>query len=126
MSSDHYYRLILLPVLIAGAGVIASLIGVIVVASLKAKDARKALGFGNVFTGILVLASTALVIGLYAPDYKFKDEFIVNPDFVSRWRIFLAIASGLIAGLIISKLSEYFTSTDYSPTRKLAQKHKLV
>jgi len=122
MSSDHYYRLILLPVLIAGAGVIASLIGVIVVATLRAKDARKALGFGNVFTGILVLASTALVIGLYAPDYKFKDEFIVNPDFVSRWRIFLAIASGLIAGLIISKLSEYFTSTDYSPTRKLAQK----
>ncbi|MDI3524511.1 sodium-translocating pyrophosphatase [Kosmotoga sp.] len=124
MSPEQYYGLILLPILIAGVGVLSSLVGVLVVANMKAKDARKALGFGNVFTGILVLASTAIVIGIAAPDYAFKDTFILNPEFVSRWRLFLAIASGLIAGLIISKLSEYYTSYDYKPTQDLAEKTK--
>lgn len=64
------------------------------------------------------------MIGIAAPDYAFKDTFILNPEFVSRWRLFLAIASGLIAGLIISKLSEYYTSYDYKPTQDLAEKTK--
>ena len=62
-------------VLIAGAGVLSSLIGVLVVANLKSKDARKSLSFGNLFTGGLVLASVAIVIGIAAPDYPFKDAF---------------------------------------------------
>ncbi|HAA85505.1 MAG TPA: sodium-translocating pyrophosphatase [Kosmotogaceae bacterium] len=122
MTSEQYYGLILLPVMIAGAGVVSSLIGVLVVAKMKAKDARKALGFGNIFTGILVLASVALIVWLIAPDYGFQDQFLLSPGFVSKWRLFIAVACGLIAGLVISKTSEYYTSDDYGPTRKLAKK----
>ena len=122
MTSAQYYGLILLPVMIAGAGVISSLIGVLVVAKMKAKDARKALGFGNIFTGILVLASVALIVWLVAPDYKFQDQFLLSSGFVSKWRLFIAVACGLIAGLVISKTSEYYTSDDYGPTRRLAKK----
>ena len=122
MTSAQYYGLILLPVMIAGAGVISSLIGVLVVAKMKAKDARKALGFGNIFTGILVLASVALIVWLIAPDYKFQDQFLLSSGFVSKWRLFIAVACGLIAGLVISKTSEYYTSDDYGPTRRLAKK----
>ncbi len=122
MTSAQYYGLILLPVMIAGAGVVASLIGVLTVAKMKAKDARRALGFGNVFTGILVLASVALIVWLIAPEYQFKDTFLLSPEFVSKWRLFIAVACGLIAGLIISKTSEYYTSDDYGPTRRLAKK----
>ncbi|PZC52467.1 MULTISPECIES: sodium-translocating pyrophosphatase [unclassified Mesotoga] len=121
MTEAQYYGLIILPVLIAGAGVLASLIGVLVVANMKTKDAQKSLSFGNLFTGALVLGFVAIVIGIAAPDYPFKDTFIINPEFVSRWRLFFAIASGLIAGIIISKLSEYYTSDHYKPTRKLAK-----
>ena len=122
MTSEQYYGLILLPVMIAGAGVVSSLIGVLVVAKMKAKDARKALGFGNIFTGILVLASVALIVWLIAPDYGFQDQFLLSSGFVSKWRLFIAVACGLIAGLVISKTSEYYTSDDYGPTRKLAKK----
>lgn len=121
MTETQYYGLIFLPVLIAAVGVLSSLVGVLVVANMKTKDAQKSLSFGNFFTGALVLASVAVVIGIAAPDYPFKDTFIINPEFVSKWRLFFAIASGLIAGIIISKLSEYYTSDSYNPTRKLAK-----
>ncbi|HCO69974.1 MAG TPA: sodium-translocating pyrophosphatase, partial [Mesotoga infera] len=87
MTEAQYYGLIILPVLIAGAGVLASLIGVLVVANMKTKDAQKSLSFGNLFTGALVLGFVAIVIGIAAPDYPFKDTFIINPEFVSRWRL---------------------------------------
>ncbi|MFO7881660.1 MAG: sodium-translocating pyrophosphatase [Kosmotogaceae bacterium] len=123
MSKDQYYGLILLPVLIAAVGAISSMIGVMFVGFRKSDNARKSLAFGNIFTGALVLISTAIVIGLVAPDnYKFKDAFIMNPEFTSKWRFFLAIACGLIAGIIISKLAEYYTSDDYKPTRRLAER----
>jgi K(+)-stimulated pyrophosphate-energized sodium pump len=121
MTETQYYGLILLPVLIAGVGVLASLVGVLVVANMKTKDAQKSLSFGNFFTGGLVLVSVAVVIGIAAPDYPFKDSFIIGPGFVSKWRLFFAIASGLVAGIIISKLSEYYTSDQYKPTKKLAR-----
>ncbi|MDK2951603.1 MAG: K(+)-stimulated pyrophosphate-energized sodium pump [Kosmotogales bacterium] len=124
MTESQFTGLILVPVLIAAAGVFASIIGIFFVAYMKTKDASKALGNGNLITGGLVLALTAIIIGVAAPDYHFNDTFILNPEFVSRWRIFFAIAFGLIAGIIISRLSEYYTSDKYGPTKKLAKKTK--
>ncbi len=56
MTEAQYYGLIILPVLIAAAGVLSSLIGVLVVANMKTKDAQKSLSFGNLFTGLLFWA----------------------------------------------------------------------
>ena len=33
--------------------------------------------------------------------------------------------SGLVVGLIISRMTEYYTSGDYSPVKKVAKNHKL-
>ncbi|HDM70872.1 MAG TPA: sodium-translocating pyrophosphatase, partial [Thermotogales bacterium] len=57
-------------------------------------------------------------------DYVFKDKFILFQGVGSRWRPFWAIVSGLLAGIIISKLSEYYTSDDYKPVKTLAEKTK--
>lgn len=124
MTQSQYESLIMLPILLAAGGIVASMIGVITVRLRKAKDARKALSFGNLFTGILVIIIMTFTIYFVNLDYQFKDKFLLFPGVVSRWRPLWAIISGLIAGIIISRLSEYYTSDDYKPVKTLAEKTK--
>ena len=55
--------------------------------------------------GILVLAGTAgaiMILGL-------------------QWQLFWVVLVGLVAGQLIGTASEYYTSYEYSPTKKLAE-----
>jgi len=124
MTKEQYTAMITLPIALAASGIVASMIGVITVRLRKTKDARKSLSFGNVFTGILVMLFTIVIVNVIKVDYVFKDKFILFQGVGSRWRPFWAIVSGLLAGIIISKLSEYYTSDDYKPVKTLAEKTK--
>ena len=124
MTEAQYKDLIYLPILLAAGGIIASMIGVIVVRLKKTHNAAKALSFGNLFTGVLVVVIMAFTVYFVNLNYQFKDKFILFPDVVSRWRPFWAIVSGLVAGIIISRLSEYYTSDEYKPVKVLAEKTK--
>jgi len=122
LTSSQYLTLLTLPLLLASVGVIASIIGVIIVKTRKAKDAQKALSLGNVVTAILVLLFTFVVVLLLRENYQFKFTGVLFGDLHLRWRLLIAIASGLIAGVLISRFSEYYTSYDYKPVKVLAEK----
>ena len=97
-----------LPLLLAGAGILASIIGTFVVRSGEQADFGQLLWAlrRGIFVASGLLAIFALVIVL-----------VMDLDF--RW--FWAIISGLVAGIVIGLATEYYTSYDYTPTKIIAE-----
>ena len=98
------------PMIIAGIGVILSILGIYLVrtkegASMKQLMGSLNFGINGSAVGIAVLSLPVL---LYL-------------DFPNKWQIWGAIVTGLVAGLIIGKVTEIFTSHDYAPTRAIAK-----
>ena len=105
--SDNAMSAMSVPLLLAALGIIASIIGTFLVRTGENTDQKfllKALSRGTNFSailiGILAFPITYFILG----DYKF----------------YFAVLAGLIAGVLIGKATEYFTSDTYKPTKNLA------
>ena len=106
------FHAVILPMVIAGIGIIASIVGIFLVKTREGasqKDLLKSLGFGVRVSSILI------VIGSFAAVY------FLLPDNLG---IFGSIVTGLIVGIIVGKSVEYYTSADYGPTREVAENTK--
>lgn len=96
--------LVNLPLLIAGIGIISSIIGRWFVRTKEEKNIHNAMN-----KGIFVAAIMFAVLSYTAIAYITED---IN--------IFYATLSGLIAGIFIGLITEYFTSHKYRPTQTIA------
>ena len=109
---------VVLPMLIAGIGIILSIIGIFLVRTKEdasQKNLLKALGFGVNTSSILILIISAIIVNVLL-----KGNGIVNP-----WGVWGSIVAGLISGILIGKSTEYYTSADFKPTKGIA-KHSLT
>ncbi len=105
-------RGVLLPMVIAGAGVLASIIGIFMVKSKEKatqKELLKALNRGISFSAVLILVLASIL------------TFIILPENIG---IIGSIISGLVAGIIIGKSTEYYTSDEFAPTKGIAEAAK--
>ncbi len=116
---------ILLPMAIAGAGIIISIIGTFLVkiSSNDAKEAevQKALNIGNWTSIVLVgLASFGLVTWMLPEtmQMEFYGEGLQN---ISAYRVFYATLVGLIVGGAISSFTEYYTGLGKKPILNIVQ-----
>jgi K(+)-stimulated pyrophosphate-energized sodium pump len=117
---------IILPMLIAGLGIVFSLIGFWFV---KVKDeganenkVQAALNKGNWGSIILTLIAAYFVIDWMLPDtmqMKFFGEGIVD---ISSIRVFGAVCVGMFVGGVISFITEFYTGMNGKPVRGLVQK----
>lgn len=98
----------LLPLAIAGAGIIASIIGSFVVKTNKDHKIHPALRNGLILSSVLVVIAT----------------FFLTKYFTGGLGVFYATIAGLAAGIIIGLLTEYYTSADYNPVKKIAEASK--
>jgi K(+)-stimulated pyrophosphate-energized sodium pump len=103
--------LIFLPMYVASAGVIASILGVAFVRVIGRSNPQSALMGGTYVSAVLTaLASFFIINGLGI-------EFAGYSKLGPLW----AILAGLISGIFVGLTSEYFTSAKYHPVRALAQ-----
>ena len=106
-----------LPILIAGMGIVASILGTFIVRS--GENAT----FGQLLwalrRGIFASAMMVLAFALGAI-YWLDLDGLIGPT-VSGFDIFWAIAAGLGAGVIIGVTTEFYTSYDYGPTKRVAE-----
>ena len=98
---------ILLPLALSATGIISSIIGVFFVRTKKESGIHTALKMG------LWGASAIMVVASY-----FITRYLL-PD--TYFNVFIAMISGLVAGIIVGLLTEYYTSGDYKPVKKLAE-----
>ncbi len=102
VATENY---VILPMLVAAVGVIASLLGTRFVKT-DSDDPAKALERGLMMSSIFTLAGVALLIVLLTE---------------GAWGIFAAVAAGVLAGLIIGKITEYYTSDKFGPVKHIAE-----
>jgi K(+)-stimulated pyrophosphate-energized sodium pump len=92
------------PMLLCAAGIAAALLGTLFVRVREGGNPQNALNRGLYVTGILMIAST-----FFLTKWMFGDI-----------TLFWAVAAGVSCGVIIGRITEMYTSSDYSPTREIA------
>lgn len=108
-------NLVLLPLLLAGIGIISSIIGTFFVRTKESGDPQKALNTGTFGAGILmVIASYFVITGMV------QNTVTLSSKLVSGLDIFWATIAGLIAGITVGLLTEYYTSESRKPARNIA------
>ncbi len=96
---------VLLPLLVASVGIIASVIAFFFV---RAKEGAR---LGAVLErGITVSALIVLVV-----------SFFITREVLGDLGPFWAVVAGLLAGVVIGKVTEYYTSGDYRPVKNIAR-----
>jgi len=117
IGADLTGKLILFPLIFASTGLISSLIGIASLLSKKASDhPHKELNMSTWISAILTITINGVITWFF-----FKDTNLAaigfNAGALSPW---LAAALGIISGIVIGQLAEYFTSYDYKPTQNVS------
>ncbi len=103
------------PVVARAIGVLASIVGVYAVkATDKDKSAMAPINRGFLTAGVLTIIGTGMVAFTYVGD---KAPGGGHEGF----KVFAAVVSGLVLAQIVSRLTEYFTSTETAPVRDIAE-----
>ena len=106
------------PLAARAIGVVASIAGVFAV---RAKDgetnALKPINRGFLTAGIITVIGTFLIATLYVGNDKLEKTGFSN----TGWRVFGAVLVGLILAQVLSRLTEYFTGTEYGPVQEIAE-----
>ena len=98
------------PMIIAGIGVILSILGIYMVRTKEGATMKQLMGSLNL--GINGSAVGIAIVSL---------PVLIYLGLPNMWQIWGSIIAGLVAGLIIGKVTEIFTSHDYAPTRAIAK-----
>jgi len=103
--------LAILPLAVAGVGIVASAIGTFFVAARDEHGLHNALFRGLVVASVLVIA---------AAWWLTNKTFSFTGDF-SGMNIFWAIVAGLVVGVLIGKVTEYYTAKEAKPAQYIAK-----
>lgn len=106
-TSTLGYGGILLPLIIAAGGILASLIGTFFVRTDEKSNPLKALNTGTIVSSVLLI-----IIAYFAVKYLMPAD---------KSGLFWALIGGLIAGTIIGFVTQYYTDAEYKPTQGIAK-----
>ena len=117
---------ILLPMAIAGVGIIISAIGTMLV-KINSNDAKEdqvmgALNKGNWVSIALVALSCYLLVDYMLPETMQMEFFGEGKQDISSMRVFFATLVGLFVGGVISSITEYYTGLGKKPILEIVQK----
>ncbi len=117
---------ILLPMAIAGFGILFSIIGTMLVkiSSDDAKEAQvqKALNIGNWVSIVLTLVACYFLVQYMLPATMKMEFYGEGLKDISSMRVFYATIVGLIVGGAISSVTEYYTGLGTKPVLAIVQK----
>ncbi|WP_430897262.1 MULTISPECIES: sodium-translocating pyrophosphatase [unclassified Paraflavitalea] len=120
-STDNFggFAPILLPMLIAGVGILFSIIGTFFVrisdnAGISTDNVQKALNMGN--WGSIVLTAIASVGLVY---YILPETMVLRGTEFTKWGVLGAIAVGLVVGTLMSIITEYYTAMGKRPVMSI-------
>ena len=95
----------LFPLILSGIGIIASIIGIMMVRGKDGSNPANALNMGTYISGAIVIVAT----------------IILSKTMLGSFNYAIAIIAGLIVGMAIGKITEIYTSGDYKSVKKIAE-----
>ncbi len=104
-----------LPFYIAAIGILASIIGIFIIKLFGSSNPQGSLLMGMNTSAVLAIAGSGVAVYLMGSTWTVEGtEYSV----LSPW---YATILGIVSGIIIGFVSEYYTSSDYKPVKKLAE-----
>lgn len=117
VSEDHFGGIapILLPMLIAGLGLIFSIVGASFVSIKKETDSvQSALNLGNWMSIVLTAIAT-----FFAVKWLLPETMSIRGVAFTKTDVFLSIAVGLVVGTLMSIITEYYTAMGKRPVMSI-------
>ncbi|MFK7773504.1 MAG: sodium-translocating pyrophosphatase [Saprospiraceae bacterium] len=105
---------VLLPLVLAGTGILTSILGTFLVKVKDGGDPHKALNLGEFSSAGLMLILTFFIIQWMLPE---SWEVAGDPTAYTSMGVFYAVIIGLVSGLAIGKITEYYTGTGTKPVQ---------
>lgn len=121
VALDTLERLVYYPVVFAAIGLIASIIGIAYVLVKK--------GSNNPHRDLNIATWTAagltIAVGAAVTYFMFDGVSLANTGFeIGLWSPWIAAAIGVVSGVVIGMIAEYYTSYDFKPTKGIAEASK--
>ena len=107
---------VILPLFIAATGIIMSIIGTFFVRVKEGGSPHRALNTGEFLSAFFVLVATYFLIDFFLPS-----SWVFDGKEYTSVGVFFATISGLIAGLCVGKVTEYYTATGKSPVLSIVR-----
>ena len=109
-------NLVMLPLALAGIGIIVSIVGTFLVRTKEGGNPQNALNIGTFGAGALMIIVSYFIINYFVPDVvELSGMKVTGLD------IFFSTIVGLIAGTMVGLLTEYYTSEARKPSRTVAK-----
>jgi K(+)-stimulated pyrophosphate-energized sodium pump len=115
-AAAGYSNLVMLPLVLAGAGILVSIIGTFFVRTKDGGNPQTALNIG-----VFGAAGIMVVVSYFVITYLAPGTATLSGIVVSSYDIFYATITGLLAGTIVGLLTEYYTSESRKPSRVIAK-----
>ena len=107
---------VLLPLVLAAAGIVMSIIGTFFVRVKDGGSPHKALNTGEFGSAFLMLIASFFLIDAMLPE-----TWMEGGNSYTSIGVFYATLSGLVAGLLIGKITEYYTGTGTKPVKGIVR-----
>ncbi|MGB3530503.1 MAG: sodium-translocating pyrophosphatase [Saprospiraceae bacterium] len=115
-SSNEFNGLnaVLLPLVLSGVGILTSILGTFFVKTKEGGDPQKALNLGVNLSSVIMLGLTLVITQWMLPSaWEFQGLHYTN------WGVFWAVCIGLVSGVAIGYVTEYYTGTGGKPVRSI-------
>ena len=107
---------VLLPLLLAGAGVLVSIVGTFLVSVKEGGNPQKGLNRGHFGSSAIMIVVMYLIINAILPN-----NFVLNGVEYTSLTVFFATLVGLAAGIGIGTVTEFYTGIDNKPVRSISK-----
>jgi K(+)-stimulated pyrophosphate-energized sodium pump len=108
---------VMLPLVLAGVGILTSIIGTFFVKVKEGGDPQKALNTGEFISAALMLVATFLIAKWMLP----AEGWTFSGETYNAMGIFWAVIFGLAAGLLIGIVTEFYTGTGTKPVMSIVR-----
>ncbi len=115
-QGDKQLSAVLLPLILAATGIITSIIGTFFVKVKEGDSPQKALNKGEIIAAVLMIIATYFIVTNLLPE-----KWVFNGKEYSSLGVFIAIVLGLLSGVAIGMITEYYTGTGKKPVLKIVQ-----
>ena len=110
------FNMVMLPMLIAAAGVVVSIAATFFVRTREGGNPQTALNVGTFGAAVIMVPVTFTLCYLLMPEKVQLGSLVVLP-----WKIGMAAVGGLIAGVLVGVTTEYYCSKEGKPVARIAK-----
>jgi K(+)-stimulated pyrophosphate-energized sodium pump len=122
--SDNFNGLspVLLPLVLAATGIVVSIIGTFFVRVKEGGNPQTALNMGEfISAGIMIAASYFIITTMLPERWEFNDVLYGVTRTMTATGIFIATVIGLVAGLLVGLITEYYTGMGKKPVLSIVR-----